>query len=340
MHVSLIYRRQANPPSLTAWLHDYYGEILPFARRIDRSLAALPLILLKSIEWGIYRWYKTPIRRFYGIKANELIYMITRRCGDRCPKCGIWKTPESNSEHLPIEYFLNCLHRLHENLYQVTITGGEPLMYAQDQLRIAEAAKKLGVPMIVVTNGRLITESFLKHYGDLGHTLVISLDTVDASRWREFRGQNHFEKVMESLRLARSILGARLRIQSVLSLESRDDVALVAEFCQRHAIEHSVQPYMDFGGTWQSAEEYRDNGVPCAARKNICIYPNGDVVKCFDHRRIPLAREPFGNIAREDIITILCRRRSTEVSSIMKTCNLPCKQMSCNLPAVVNGAQA
>jgi radical SAM protein with 4Fe4S-binding SPASM domain len=96
-----------------------------------------------------------------------------------------------------------------------------------------------------------------------------------------------------------------------------------------------VQPYQDFGGTWHGAGAYRDSGVACAARKNICIYPNGDVVKCFDHRRIPLAKEPLGNIATEDIVAILCKRRSTEVSRIMKGCNLPCKQLSCNVPVEV-----
>jgi MoaA/NifB/PqqE/SkfB family radical SAM enzyme len=334
--MSLIYRRRANAPSLTHWVNDYYGELAPFARRIDRKLVAVPLILLKTVEWSIYRWYKTPIRRFYGVKGNELIYMITRRCSDSCAKCGIWKSPEPDSEHLPISHFINCLNRLHENLCQVTLTGGEPLTYAQDVLLIAEESRKLDVPMIVVTNGALLTVRFLKRYAELGHVLVISLDTLDKERWAEFRGRDHYERVMGNVLLARSVLGGRLRIQSVLASESQDDVARVADFCREHGIPHVVQPYMDFGGSWHSASEYRDAGVACAARKNICIYPNGDVVKCFDHRRIPLALEPLGNIAKEDIITILSKRRSTEVSRIMKTCNFPCKQLSCNVPAVVD----
>ena len=338
--MSLIYRKRANAPSLTRWVYDYYGEVAGFARRIDRRLLAVPLVLLKSVEWGIYRWYKTPIRRFYGVRGNELIYMITKRCSDRCAKCGIWRTPEPDSEHLPIEHFLDCLSRLHENLYQVTVTGGEPLVYMHDVLRIADEAKKLSVPLFVVTNGTLLTEQFLKHYAELGHTLVISLDTMDAEKWLAFRGRDHFERVMRNLRLARSILGAHLRIQSVVAMESRDDVLGIADFYRDHAVGHSVQPYLDFGGTWHSDGEYQDNGLPCAARKNICIYPNGDVVKCFDHRRIPLAQDPLGNIATEDVISILSRRRATEVSRIMKTCNFPCKQMSCNLPVTIESAQA
>jgi MoaA/NifB/PqqE/SkfB family radical SAM enzyme len=222
-----------------------------------------------------------------------------------------------------------------ENLYQLTLTGGEPLTYMDDVVRIAEESRKLGVPMFVVTNGVLLTDRFLRRYAELGHVLVISLDTVDASKWAEFRGQDHHSRVMGNIRLARSLLGGSLRIQSVLAEESQQDVRHVQAFCRDRSIPHVVQPYMDFGGTWHPAAAYKDTAVPCAARKNICIYPNGDVVKCFDHRRIPLAREPLGNIATEDIIAILCKRRSTEVSRLMKTCNLPCKQMSCNLPVEV-----
>jgi MoaA/NifB/PqqE/SkfB family radical SAM enzyme len=209
-------------------------------------------------------------------------------------------------------------------------------MFAQDVLSIAEESRKLGVPMMVVTNGTLLTLPFLQRYAKLGHALVISLDTVSKEKWMDFRGRSHHEHVMSNVLLAQSILGGRLSIQSVLARESREEVARVADFCREHRISNVIQPYMDFGGTWHSADAYRDNGVACAARKNICIYPNGDVVKCFDHYRIPLGREPLGNIAKEDIITILCRRRSAEVSRIMKTCDFPCKQLSCNVPVVTS----
>ena len=331
--MSLIYRRKGYQPGLTHFLCDYYGEVAPFARRIDRKLYAIPLIALKTIEWSIYRWYKTPIRRFYGVKGNELIYMITRRCNDRCPKCGIWRNPESDSEHLPLEHFLRCLNHLHENLYQVTLTGGEPLVYLDDVLLIAEEARKFDVSLIVVTNGDLITEAFLKRYAQLNHILVISLDTVVKAKWGDFRGRDHYDRVMSNVRLAKIILGKNLRVQSVLARESQEDVPLVRAFCKEMDIPHVTQPYMDFGGIWHGASASRDSGLACAARKNICIYPNGDVVKCFDHRRIPLAREPVGNIAKEDIISILCKRRSTEVAKVMKTCDFPCKQLSCNVPS-------
>jgi MoaA/NifB/PqqE/SkfB family radical SAM enzyme len=333
--MSLIYRIKANQPGLTQGIYDYLGEMLPFAKRVKKLPLVIPMVLLKTVEWCIYRWYKTPIRRFYGVKGNELIYMITNACNDRCPKCGIWERPEPQSQHLMISHFINCLKRLHHNLYQVTLTGGEPLLFKKDVMLIAEEANKLGVPMVIVTNGRFLDETFLNRYRELGHILVISVDSVEREKWNEFRGRKNFDIVMPKIILAKEILGDRLRIQSVLSKESAEEIPKVIEFCKKYGIQHNTQFNQNFGGSWTNLDKEivnYDNSTPCAARKNICIYPNGDVVKCFDHRRIPLAKEPLGNIAKQDIIEILCTKRSTEVSKIMKTCDLPCKNMSCNKP--------
>lgn len=335
--MSLIYRRRANQPSFTHVFNDYMGEIKPFVKRINKKHLLIPLVVLKTIEWSIYRWYKTPIRRFYGVKGNELIYMITKRCNERCAKCGIWKTPEKDSEHIDISIFINCLKTLHENLYQVTITGGEPLLFKNDVLAIAEESRKHDIQLITVTNGVLITEDFLEKYAKLKHILVISIDTLEADKWIEFRGNDTFEKVIENIKLAKKYLGDNFQIQSVLASESSSDIPKLKAFCKELKIKHVIQPYMDFGGVWNDAKKEKSpiKEFSCAARKNICIYPNGDVVKCFDHRRIPLAKEPLGNIAKEDIIQILCKKRSTEVSKIMKTCNFSCKYMSCNVPEIV-----
>jgi MoaA/NifB/PqqE/SkfB family radical SAM enzyme len=334
--MSLIYKRNPNQPSVTHVINDYLGEMRPFSKRVRNPFLKIPMLILKSLEWSIYRWHKTPIRRFYGIKGNELIYMITNACNDRCPKCGIWERPEPKDQHLMISHFINCLKRLHHNLYQVTLTGGEPLLFKKDVMLIAEEAKKLNVPMVIVSNARLLDDAFLRRYKELGHILVISVDSVEREKWNEFRGRQNFDIVFPKIMLAKEILGDQLRIQSVLSKESAKEIPKVIEWCKQQEIQHNTQLYQDFGAyNWHNEVSEKvmvDDGTPCAARKNICIYPNGDVVKCFDHRRIPLAKEPLGNIAKQDIIEILCTKRSTEISKIMKTCNFPCKNMSCNKP--------
>jgi MoaA/NifB/PqqE/SkfB family radical SAM enzyme len=335
--MSLIYRRKSNQPKFIDAVYDYIGEIGPFARRINNKILWIPLVVLKSIEWSIYRWYKTPTRRFYGVKGNELIYMITSRCNERCAKCGIWKKPESDDERIDISSFINCLKTLNENLYRVTLTGGEPLLFMNDVLTIAEESRRHGIQLITVTNGSLITKEFLEQYAEFDHVLVISIDTLEKQKWKDFRGTISYDKVIENIILSKKIMGKNMQIQSVLAQESLTDIPKIISFCKKAEIKHVTQTYMDFGGVWNSANIINSNAneIACAARKNICIYPNGDVVKCFDHHRIPSAKEPLGNIGKEDIIQILCKKRSTEISKIMKSCNFPCKQLSCNLPEIL-----
>jgi MoaA/NifB/PqqE/SkfB family radical SAM enzyme len=336
--MSLIYKRYFRQSGLSAFLTDYSGELSPFIKRIDKKRLIIPLMFLKTIEWSIYRWYKTPVRRFYGVKGNELIYMITKRCNERCAKCGIWKNPEQDNERLTVSDFLKCLNFLQHNIYQVTLTGGEPLLFIEDILIIAEESYKLGVPMMIVTNGSLLSDVFLKKYAGHGHALVVSLDTIDPGKWVSFRGRDNFKQVMDNVSLAHKILGSKLSIQSVLAEETVADIPKVKSFCDELCIQHIIQPYMDFGGFWHNASfnsglNSENRGAnACAARKNICIYPNGDVVKCFDHHRIALAKEPLGNISKEDIIPILCKKRSIVISKLMKTCDYPCKRLSCNKP--------
>ena len=191
--------------------------------------------------------------------------------------------------------------------------------------------------MVIVSNARFLDEEFLNRYKALGHILVISVDSVEREKWNEFRGRKNFDIVMPKIMLAKEILGDQLRIQSVLSKESAEEIPKVIEWCKQQGIQHNIQLYQDFGAyNWHNPttnEEVKyNNDTPCAARKNICVYPNGDVVKCFDHRRISLAKEPLGNIAKQDIIEILSTKRSTQISKIMKTCDFPCKNMSCNKP--------
>lgn len=181
--MSLIYDLKMKRPGIARAFRDYLGEIRHFARRVENPVIWVPMVTLKSIEWSIYRWYKTPLRRFYGVKSNELIYMITNACNDRCPKCAIWKHPEPKNQHLDVSHFLHCLERLHHNLYQVTLTGGEPLLFRRDVVKIADEAHRLGVPMVMVTNGRGLDEPFLTRYQQQGHVLVVSVDSITSRSW-------------------------------------------------------------------------------------------------------------------------------------------------------------
>jgi len=308
---------------------DYVGYLAPFIKRVDRWHQLPPFIVLKTIEYSVYRWYAPPIETWQNHKY-ELIYEITRHCTDRCQKCGIWGQPEG--ARIPVDQVIQSIISIRRNIEKVTITGGEPLIYMQDVIGLCQATHNAGIPTSVITNGCLIDDELLELIRDTHTELVISIDTLDESKWHQYRGRDHFDIVKRNLDKAVATVAENVCIQSVLADETKEDVPAVAEYCALNEITHYIQEYQDFGGTWHATSNdlLLDSGGVCSAWLNICIYPNGDVVKCFDHFRIPEASEPLGNIAEGSIVEILSSERCVQVMELMKRCDLPCKTLRCN----------
>lgn len=311
-------------------LRDWAGYIRPFTRSVPISLL-VPMVALKTVEYAIYK--SRPRQITSTRRKTQLIYMITSRCTDRCPKCGIWKRPEPADSRVGVDAVLRAIKEVVRELGCVTITGGEPLLYSEEVLAVANLCKAERVPLAVVTNATQLTSAAVLGLDYPGNTIVVSLDTVSEQAWADFRGRNHFQQVMHNVRNAHNLLRfAELRVQTVLAQETVEHVAGVRAFCEQLQIAHQIQPYMDFGGSWNPTKDSCKGlpSSPCAAWRNICIYPNGDVVRCFDHTRIPEAKHPLGNITDQSLDAILCSRRSSVVTNLMKRCALPCKTLSCN----------
>ena len=111
---------------------------------------------------------------------------------------------EALKETDPIAYVVKVAEqsRMEKQINQIRAER-ERIAYQQQAERearleahIAEEAKKLNVPMVIVTNGRFLDEAFLNRYKELGHILVISVDSVDREKWNEFRGRKNFDIVM------------------------------------------------------------------------------------------------------------------------------------------------
>lgn len=317
-------------PRFADSMREYLGYVTPFLRRVEPWYLRAPMGVLKTVEFSVYRWYKPQVTREYvSSEVRELIYKITNRCTDRCAKCGIWRNPDG--DRVPIEVVERCVSDLAKRLGAFTITGGEPLLYHDEVCRLARLSTTLDVPMTVVTNGVLLDDDVLNELNRGRHTLVISLDTLSPSRWIDFRGRDNMEVVLGNVTHAIRRLGKRVKIQSVLAQETADELPAVAEMCRMAGIDHFVQPYMDFGGHWTPAQAREPKSAGgCAAWRNLCILTNGDVVRCFDHTRLPYAVDPLGNLRADSIQTILSHQRTAEVTSTMRACRLPCRQLSCN----------
>lgn len=128
-------------------------------------------------------------------------YYVTYRCNATCSFCDIWERPSPYITVDNLRENLRDLKRL--GVKVIDFTGGEPLLHRQiDQL--LEEAKRQGFITTVTTNG-LLYPKYAGRLRGLIDMLHFSLDSPIAEEHDQSRGVKCFDKVMESIALARQL---------------------------------------------------------------------------------------------------------------------------------------
>ena len=128
-------------------------------------------------------------------------YYLTYRCNATCGFCDIWERP---SPYVTLENFRQNVSDLKAlGVKVIDFTGGEPLLHRElDQL--LREAKSQGLITTVTTNGLLYPKHAEKLRG-LIDMLHFSLDSPVREEHDASRGVKCFDKVMESIAIARQL---------------------------------------------------------------------------------------------------------------------------------------
>lgn len=158
------------------------------------------------------KWIKHPVL---------LNYYLTYRCNAKCSFCDIWERP---SPYADVSTVLNNLEQAKKlGVKVVDFTGGEPLLH-QELHTFLEKAKALGMITTVTTNTLLYPKYAQKLKGKID-MLHFSLDSIDKQKHDASRGVKCFDKVLESIEIAKS-------------LEEKPDVIFTVFEHNIHEIEH------------------------------------------------------------------------------------------------------
>lgn len=127
-------------------------------------------------------------------------YYVTYRCNATCSFCDIWEKP---SPYITLQNFKENLRDLKKlGVKVIDFTGGEPLLHRELDLLLAEA-KKAGMITTVTTNCLLYPKYAERLKGKID-MLHFSLDSPDEEEHNVSRGVKCFDKVMESIAIAKS----------------------------------------------------------------------------------------------------------------------------------------
>jgi MoaA/NifB/PqqE/SkfB family radical SAM enzyme len=172
-------------------------------------------------------------------------YYLTYKCNSRCTYCDIPVKPEN----IPIkevapEIIIENLHALKRlGVKVVDFTGGEPLIYKHLPVVLKEA-KRLGFFTSVANTGTLYPNKAESLRG-LIDDLKFSLSTIDTEFYKTERGINGFTKVIESLKIAKS-LGERPSIIATATPQSLAGMEDVIGLAQEMGVVVLLGPVFDF----------------------------------------------------------------------------------------------
>lgn len=171
-------------------------------------------------------------------------YYVTYRCNATCSFCDIWERPSPYVTLDNARANLRDLRRL--GVRVIDFTGGEPLLHRQlpDLLR---EAKQLGFITTVTTNALLYPKQAEKLRG-LVDMLHFSLDSPVADEHDQSRGVRCFDKVMESIQLARQ-LGERPDILFTVFAHNVHQIrAMHEDICQPNDLVLILNPVFEYNG--------------------------------------------------------------------------------------------
>lgn len=169
-------------------------------------------------------------------------YYVTYRCNATCGFCDIWERP---SPYVTLDNARANLRDLKKlGVRVIDFTGGEPLLHRQLPLLLREA-KDLGFITTITTNGLLYPKQAEQLRG-LVDMLHFSLDSPVAAEHDASRGVRCFDKVMESIALARQ-LGERPDILfTVFERNVHQIQALHEEICLPNDLVLILNPVFDY----------------------------------------------------------------------------------------------
>ncbi|NVN95375.1 MAG: radical SAM protein [Bacteroidetes bacterium] len=221
----------------------------------------------------------------YNRKLNYLRISVTDRCNLRCTYCmpeeGV--TLLSHTDILSFEEIKDVVNEaVLLGIDKIRITGGEPLVRKGIVALIEMLSSNKGIKdLSMTTNGILLSQyaDVLKEKGL--HRINISLDTLDAEKFRTITRGGDIEKVKEGILAAKNAGLNPIKINCVIK-ESKEeaDAKAVKEFCIKNELEVRYIHQMNLKTGHFAIVEGGDGGN-CENCNRLRLTANGKIKPCL-----------------------------------------------------------
>jgi GTP 3',8-cyclase len=185
---------------------------------------------------------------------KDLRISVTDRCNFRCTYCmPLDKYEWINRQEILTFEEITRLARLFVELgvEEIRLTGGEPLLRHGLENLVGRLAVLPGVKdLSLTTNASLLKEYASALVRDGLKRINVSLDTIDAEKFRVVTRQNDLANVLEGLVAAKQAGLQPIKINSVIQRGVNDgDILNLVEFSRKNGYSIRFIEYMDVGNS-------------------------------------------------------------------------------------------
>jgi len=195
------------------------------------------------------------LKPFTGLIAGRPVlatFQVNLRCNSACRYCDL---PLNVGRY---EMTREEIQRVFSSLYRdgvrfVLLQGGEPLL-RRDLAEILEDLSAIGFHLTLITNGTKVTAQFVERLGRLPVAISVSLDTLDREKYRQIRGADQLEQVLEGMAQLNNFPHPKF-LTCIVSEVNRAEVPAVVRFAREQGFLPVVGAYHWNVGTYGRPDE-------------------------------------------------------------------------------------
>ncbi len=185
---------------------------------------------------------------------RDLRISVTDRCNLRCTYCMPFAEYEwiARQELLTYEEIARVARIfVRQGVNKIRLTGGEPLVRKSLEELIARLAGLEGLQDLCLTTNGLLLEEKAEGLRAAGlRRLNVSLDTLDAARFRRLTQRGDLERVLAGLEAAQRTGFDSIKINAVIERGVNDDEILpLVEYARRNRFALRFIEFMDVGNS-------------------------------------------------------------------------------------------
>lgn len=241
----------------------------------------------------------------YGRQVTYLRVSITERCNFRCVYC----MPAEGIGHIASKEYLSYDEITElvaifaaQGVTCVRITGGEPLVRAD----VPDLVKKIravdGIERIAMTTNGFLLRRYAQALKDAGlDSLNISLDTLDAGRFKEITRVGDLQRVLEGIEAAKQAGFESVKLNAVIVAGFNEDEMLdLVEFATARDMIMRFIEFMPIGDTvWankltQSQNASGTNPDSADSKLGYCVPAKKMRAELSKHYRLEVDPKRYG----------------------------------------------